>query len=55
MEDNALRLSATLAYYSILSVALLLVIAIGVAGLVVGEAKALTAIISRSREFVSAM
>lgn len=37
MEDYALRLSAALAYYSIFSIAPLLVIAIGVAGLVLGE------------------
>ena len=36
MEDNALRLSAALAYYSIFSIAPLLVIAISVAGLVLG-------------------
>lgn len=37
MEDKALRLSAALAYYSIFSIAPLLVIAISVAGLVLGE------------------
>ena len=37
MEDNALRLSAALSYYSIFSVAPLLVIAISIAGLVLGE------------------
>jgi len=37
MEDNALRLSAALAYYSIFSIAPLLIIAISVAGLVLGE------------------
>ncbi len=37
LEDNALRLSAALAYYSIFSIAPLLVIAISVAGLVLGE------------------
>lgn len=37
IEDNALRLSAALAYYSIFSIAPLLVIAISVAGLVLGE------------------
>ena len=37
MEDNALRLSAALAYYSIFSIAPLLVIAISVAGLVLGQ------------------
>lgn len=36
MEDNALRLSAALAYYSIFSIAPLLIIAISVAGLVLG-------------------
>jgi membrane protein len=37
MEDKALRLSAALAYYSIFSIAPLFVIAIGIAGLVLGE------------------
>ncbi|MEO6738898.1 MAG: YihY/virulence factor BrkB family protein [Chthoniobacteraceae bacterium] len=37
MEDHALRLSAALAYYSIFSIAPLLVIAMSVAGLVLGE------------------
>ena len=37
MEDNALRLSAALAYYSIFSIAPLLIIAVSVAGLVLGE------------------
>lgn len=37
MEDKALRLSAALAYYSVFSIAPLLVIAIGVAGLALGE------------------
>lgn len=37
MEDKALRLSAALAYYSIFSIAPLLVITIGIAGLVLGE------------------
>jgi membrane protein len=37
MADNALRLSAALAYYSVFSIAPLLVISIGIAGLVLGE------------------
>jgi len=37
MEDNALRLSAALAYYSVFSIAPLLVIAISIAGLVFGS------------------
>lgn len=37
LEDNAQRLSAALAYYSIFSIAPLLVIAISVAGIVLGE------------------
>ena len=37
MEDNALRLSAALAYYSIFSIAPLLIIAISIAGLVLGD------------------
>src|SRR5688572_25366265 len=36
-EDNALRLSAALAYYSIFSIAPLLVIAIAIAGWVFGQ------------------
>jgi membrane protein len=37
IEDNALRLSAALAYYSIFSIAPLLIIAVSVAGLALGE------------------
>jgi membrane protein len=37
MKDKALRLSAALAYYSVFSIAPLLVIAVGIAGLVLGE------------------
>src|SRR5436190_10895892 len=37
MEDRALRLSAALAFYSVFSIAPLLVIAMGLAGLVLGE------------------
>jgi membrane protein len=40
-EDKALRLSAALAYYSVFSIAPLIVITIGIAGLVLGE-KAVT-------------
>src|SRR4051812_6553762 len=36
-EDNATRLSAALAYYTLLSIAPLLVLAVAVAGLVFGE------------------
>lgn len=36
-EDKALRLSAALAYYSIFSIAPLMVIAIGIAGMVLGD------------------
>ncbi len=36
LEDSALRLSAALAYYSVFSIAPLLVIAISIAGLVLG-------------------
>ena len=36
MEDNALRLSAALAYYSIFSIAPLLILAVGLAGLFFG-------------------
>jgi membrane protein len=38
MEDKALRLSAALAYYSVFSIAPLLVIAIGIAGLLLDDA-----------------
>ena len=37
VEDNSLRLSAALAYYSIFSLAPLLIIAIAIAGLIFGE------------------
>lgn len=37
MQDNALRLSAAIAYYSIFSLAPLLIIAVSVAGLVLGD------------------
>src|SRR6187399_387754 len=37
MEDRALRLSAALAFYSVFSIAPLMVIAMGLAGLVLGE------------------
>lgn len=37
MEDKALRLAAALAYYAIFSIGPLLVLAVGVAGLVMGE------------------
>jgi membrane protein len=40
VEDNALRLSAALAYYSLFSLAPLLIIVIAVAGLMFGEAAA---------------
>ena len=40
MEDRALRFSAALAYYSVFSMAPLLIIAISVAGLVFGKAAA---------------
>jgi membrane protein len=46
MEDNALRLSAALAYYSIFSIAPLLVLAVGLAGWLLGD-KALSGHLSR--------
>jgi membrane protein len=49
-EDNALRLSAALAYYSIFSLAPLLVIAISIAGLVFGEAAARGQITEQMRQ-----
>ena len=52
MEDNALRLSAALAYYSIFSIAPLLVIAISVAGLVLGEEAARGQLADQLNEYV---
>jgi membrane protein len=46
MEDNALRLSAALAYYSIFSIAPLLVLAVGLAGWFLGD-KAVSGHLSR--------
>ena len=46
MEDNALRLSAALAYYSIFSIAPLLVLAVGLAGWLLGD-KAVSGNLSR--------
>jgi len=50
VEDNALRLSAALAYYSIFSLAPLLIIIISVAGLIFGEAAARGRIADQMRE-----
>ncbi len=47
MEDNAMRLSAALAYYSVFSLAPLLIIAISVAGAIFGEDAAKGAIESQ--------
>ena len=52
MEDKALRLSAALAYYSIFSIAPLLVIAISIAGLVLGDAAVRGQLDVQLREYV---
>src|SRR4051812_6852166 len=52
VKDKVLTLSAALAYYTIFSVAPLLVIAIGVAGLVFGEQAARHQIAERLQGFV---
>lgn len=54
VEDNALRLSAALAYYAVFSLAPLLMIAISVAGLVFGEAAARGQIAEQIRELAGA-
>ncbi|HUJ13790.1 MAG TPA: YihY/virulence factor BrkB family protein [Thermoanaerobaculia bacterium] len=51
-EDKATRLAAALAYYTIFSVAPLLVIAIAIAGLFFGEAQAQHAIVSQLKNFM---
>lgn len=48
-DDNAQRLAASLAYYTIFSIAPLLVIAIGIAGLVFGRAEAQGEIVGQLR------
>src|ERR1700678_1397058 len=54
VEDNALRLSAALAYYSIFSLAPLLIIIIAVAGLIFGEAAARGHIADQMRQLAGA-
>src|SRR3954447_19890381 len=49
MEDNATRLSAALAFYTILSIAPLFVIAIAIAGAVFGEKAATGALTDQLR------
>ncbi|MCL4870034.1 MAG: YihY/virulence factor BrkB family protein [Anaerolineae bacterium] len=46
-EDNVSRLAAALAYYTLFSVAPLLVIAIGITGLVIGQGEAQTEIVAQ--------
>ena len=46
-EDKASRLAAALAYYTLFSIAPLLVIAIGIAGLVIGQSEAQTEIVAQ--------
>jgi membrane protein len=50
VEDNALRLSASLAYYSIFSLAPLLIIVIAAAGLMFGEAAARGQVANQMRQ-----
>jgi membrane protein len=52
MEDRALRLSAALAYYAVFSIAPLLVIAMSLAGLVLGEEAVRGHLDSQLREYV---
>lgn len=52
MEDNALRLSAALAYYSVFSIAPLLVIAISIAGLVLGGEMASKGVTDQLKSYV---
>ncbi|MEO7101546.1 MAG: YhjD/YihY/BrkB family envelope integrity protein [Luteolibacter sp.] len=54
MEDKALRLSAALAYYSIFSLAPLLVITIGIAGLVMGTEAASGQLYGELKSYVGA-
>ncbi len=54
MDDNALRLSAALAYYSIFSIAPLLIIAISVAGLALGEEAARGQLYDQLKSYVGA-
>jgi len=52
MEDNAARMGAALAFYSVLSLAPLLLIALGLAGMIFDEADARTRLIAQFRELV---
>ena len=52
LEDKALRLSAALAYYSIFSIAPLVIIVISVAGFFMGEEAVRQQILQQLREFV---
>ena len=52
LEDNAARMGAALAFYSILSLAPLLLIALGLAGLVFDEADARARLIAQISELV---
>ena len=52
MEDNAARMGAALAFYSILSLAPLLLIALGIAGLVFDEADARSRLTAQLSELV---
>ncbi len=51
-EDNGLRLAAALAYYTIFSLAPLLVISIGIAGIAFGQAAAIGHIVAQIRNLV---
>ena len=52
VEDNASQMGAALAYYSLFSLAPLLIIAIAVAGLVYGEAAARGQVVARIGDFI---
>src|SRR5689334_15397969 len=51
-EDNAARLAASLAYYTVFSIAPLLIIAIAVAGLVLGQEAATGQIVTQMRNLL---
>src|SRR5581483_11111668 len=52
VEDSASQMGAALAYYSLFSLAPLLIIAIAVAGLVFGEAEARDQVVTRIADFI---
>src|SRR6478672_2120778 len=54
MDDKALRLSAALAYYSIFSLAPLLIITIGIAGIALGQEAVTGQLYGQLKEYVGA-